>query len=564
MKNPSAVLPSERQLPTWVVVAGLGLGAAAFLGPLPAFIRRLGIDAAWIVLVGGTLWNASVRARSEPRNRAGWIGLTAGFLLAALGGISEPPIAFLLWAGSAWVQGASWLHFERADPVATAPSRRGERRSLLDGSIFALSIFLLMWATFLRDRLDASAGPPLEKAVLLLPFLSAAGVMGILSHLLAKGRSAWRGPAGASAAAILAACFLAPLWLEERAFLWAVWLGYFLTTRLPWPPPAEGNERAALPIQDVLPFLPALVAFLAVLAYTFRAHTGTNIVGLGLFVGVALLVTARQFLTLKDLRELNQELEERVEVRTRDLAGSQTLMLKTQRMNLVASLGAGLVHEVNHLIGAGINYADRLGQELKVGKTPKVEELERIEMSLTKANELTGHLMGFAREKAAAKEVTDVTAQLQNLGPLLRVLVPKGVALVVEPSLDPVPIRADSSQFDQVIVNLVSNAKDATPQGGTIRIRCLISGPSDSPVAVIEVTDSGYGMSPEMIAKVFDPFFTTKSQGKGTGLGLTSVKSVLDGVDGRLEIESEVGLGSTFRIHIPLFREGAAARSAHP
>jgi signal transduction histidine kinase len=479
----------------------------------------------------------------------------AGYLVAAIGGYSSPPLGFLWWAASAWLQGAGWLCFDHGNPDPTSPTHRESSRSLIDGAISALSLFLLMWATFLRERLDGSDLPLAWKASLLLLFLSAAGVLGVLAHALAKGSRVWQGPAGASAAAFLAMGFLAPLWLESRAFLLPVWFGLFLTTRLSWPLPSVGEERAGLPIQDLLPFLPALVAFLAVLAHDFRAHPGTNSVGLGLFVGVALLVTARQFLTLRDLRDLNQELEERVQVRTRDLAGSQSLMLKTQRMNLVASLGAGLVHDVNHLVEAGIDYADQLGGDLKKGVAPRVEDLESVETALARANSLTSQLMGFAREKEAVTEVMDVTDQLQNLGPLLRILVPKGIALAVEPHFEPVLIRSNPSQFDQVIVNLVSNAKDATPPGGMVRINCWVSGPPDSAEAAIEVSDTGFGMSPEMIEKVFDPFFTTKSPGKGTGLGLSSVKSVIEGVQGRIEIDSEPGVGTVCRLFIPLVEE---------
>jgi signal transduction histidine kinase len=270
---------------------------------------------------------------------------------------------------------------------------------------------------------------------------------------------------------------------------------------------------------------------------------------------LALLVGARQLLNLREVRDLRRNLEEKVEIRTQDLAASQNLLLKTQRMNLVASIGAGLVHDINNLIGAGISYARLLRMNLGQQLPLEPDDISELRGALVKARDLTSQLMAFARDKQGTTSRFNATDRILGTAPLLRILVPKGIALDLDLDEAPMALRADPGQLDQVLVNLVSNAKDATPQGGRIHIRTRpLQEPAEGigPCLCLEVSDTGSGIPRELLERIFEPLFTTKEPGKGTGLGLSSVKGVVDGMGGRLQVESGIGTGTTFRILIPL------------
>lgn len=562
-------LPSQAWIPNWVGFLFLGIAGLAFLSPLPETGKAWTNNILFLTYFLIASWDSLTRANMEPQAARGWRWMATGGFLAGMGGIGMvvslirhgpragvPPMGiFYLWIGAALINAVGFLAFPR--PKA---ERRVVVRGALDAAIFSLSMFLVIWSVFLENLLKAThMGLAVEVAASLF-YLSMAAALGVSAHVVSGGKALWKGPMGAFNAAFLCLTLVSAPWVKSiltdtyhqahpaRLALMPAFFFLFLGARMPWPSGSLGQARPRMAIQDMLPFLPTVLAAGAIITVYLPGFQRDQRVALGLFLVIALLVMMRQLTTLSAVRGLSQELEEKVEVRTRDLAESQQLILQTQRMNLIATLGAGLTHDVNNLIGAAKGFTELIQYDVQDGTGAAIEDLNKVHEALTKAGEMTRQLMGFARQTEACAKVLDLNLQLTGLKPLLAILVPKGISLEVVPGREPVWVLADPAQIDQLVVNLVSNAKDATPVKGRIRLsaRCL-----DQAWVAFEVMDSGSGMPPEVVAKIFDPFFTTKEPGKGTGLGLSSVRTVVEGMGGRLEVESQAGSGTTMRVLLP-------------
>jgi signal transduction histidine kinase len=541
-------------------VLGFTAGCAVFFAFAGSpWWKSLVFDVLFLVLFGLPVWDGWRRAQREPGNRWAWRALALGCLIAGLGTLSllvslfrqgthvavPPRTVFALWVLSSFLIGVGFFQFLR---------QRHEKlirmRAAMDAVISALALFLLIWSWFLEDLLAKSNLPGPDEVMVVAYFVTIAANLGLTGHLLTASRTAWRGPIGVGAAMCLALVLLLPTWVEAmlmqtyhqahpaRLILLPAWLFCFLTFRARWPRIQDQPGRPTFAIQDMIPYVPVLLATAFVGATYLKGDGLGHRTGLALFLVLAVIVMLRQLVALRDVRDLSQNLEAKVEVRTRDLAASQNLILQTQRMNLVASLGAGLVHDANNLIGAAKAYAQLIQYSLEDNEPIKAEGMLR-------------QLMDFARTGDSTAQALDVNEQVAALEPLLRIVVPKDLRLKLDLHANPLRIQADPAQIDQVIVNLVGNARDATPAGGHITIRTTLRSAEPAPRIDLIVQDSGSGMPPEVIARIFDAFFTTKPPGKGTGLGLSSVKAVVEGLGGTLEVESEPGRGTAIHVLLP-------------
>jgi two-component system, cell cycle sensor histidine kinase and response regulator CckA len=243
-----------------------------------------------------------------------------------------------------------------------------------------------------------------------------------------------------------------------------------------------------------------------------------------------------------------------------------------QKMEAIGQLSGGVAHDFNNLLGVIIGHTD-----LMEGRTsqdsPLRNSMNEIKKASQSAASLTRQLLAFSRQQVLAPRVLDLNAVILNVEKMLRRLIGEHVEL--KTALDPAlgHIKADQGQIEQVIINLAVNARDAMPQGGTIRIETSnVNGngiPADQhstqptgPCVLLKVTDTGSGMSAETQAHIFEPFFTTKELGKGTGLGLATVYGIVKQSDGYIWVDSEVGKGSTFWIYLPVCEETAQAEKA--
>ena len=232
-------------------------------------------------------------------------------------------------------------------------------------------------------------------------------------------------------------------------------------------------------------------------------------------------------------------------------------------MEAVGTLAGGIAHDFNNVLTAIIGHAEFLLQSHKPGD-PAHRDLLTIKSSATRATALVAKLLAFSRQQTLQNEVLQLGEVVSEISPLMTKSLGEKIALRVSTERDLWLVKTDKSQIDRVIVNLVMNAKDAMPNGGdlTIHTRNVTErecqkmdhfGLQVGEYVMIEVADTGTGMSPEILNKIFEPFFTTKGVGKGTGLGLATVYGIVKQSGGFIFPESEVGKGTTFRVFLPRY-----------
>ncbi|MFA5119694.1 ATP-binding protein [Zavarzinia sp.] len=247
--------------------------------------------------------------------------------------------------------------------------------------------------------------------------------------------------------------------------------------------------------------------------------------------------------------------------------------VQSQKMQAVGQLAGGIAHDFNNLLTAIIGFCDLLltrhGPE-----DESFPDIMQVKQNANRAANLVRQLLAFSRRQTLRPKVIDIRDALNDLSTLLRRLIGANIKLDLDHAQDLGPVRVDPSQFDQVIINLVVNARDAMSEGGRILIRtfnvarrelrryaALQLAPGD--YVMIEVSDTGHGIPRDVLPKIFEPFFTTKEVGAGTGLGLSTVYGIVKQTGGSIEVQSEVGKGTLFRIALPRHVAGAeAAESA--
>ncbi|MEM7123309.1 MAG: ATP-binding protein [Pseudomonadota bacterium] len=237
---------------------------------------------------------------------------------------------------------------------------------------------------------------------------------------------------------------------------------------------------------------------------------------------------------------------------------------QSQRLQAVGQLAGGIAHDFNNILTAIKGFCDLLLRRHQAGD-PSFGEITHIRRETDRAAGLVRQLLTFSRRQTPRPQVLSLDRTIDDLSQLLRRLIGEDVTLHVESDADQSSVRADQGQLEQIITNLVVNARDAMPQGGRILLRTSeveLREPHATahgmapvgPYVCLEVVDEGCGIAEADLAKIFEPFFTTKDVGKGTGLGLATVYGVLQQNDGFIEVESEVGAGTVFRVYLPRVR----------
>ena len=231
---------------------------------------------------------------------------------------------------------------------------------------------------------------------------------------------------------------------------------------------------------------------------------------------------------------------------------------QSQRLETVGQLAGGVAHDFNNLLAVILNYAYFIRERLPEDSDVRAD-LEEIRHAAERASELTHQLLVFSRREAIQPVVLDLNAVVRDMERLIGRTMGEHVEVVTDLEPQECLVEADSAQLEQVILNLVVNARDAMPSGGTIRIETRLG-----EEVMLAVSDDGEGMEPEVAARAFEPFFTTKPKGAGTGLGLATVYGTVTQAGGHAEIDSRPGHGSTVRVYLPraTAREPAAAAIA--
>ncbi|MEX1077655.1 MAG: PAS domain S-box protein [Homoserinimonas sp.] len=234
---------------------------------------------------------------------------------------------------------------------------------------------------------------------------------------------------------------------------------------------------------------------------------------------------------------------------------------RAQRLESLGTLAGGIAHDLNNVLTPILMSA----QLLATSETndSRLALLGSIESGVTRGADMVQQVLSFARGEEGVVSVLDIAALLAQVQEFSRDSLPKAIRFDLTVQTGLWPVRGDSTQLFQVLMNLITNAGDAMPGGGQLTIRAMNGADKASNRVILEVEDSGYGMDAETASKVFDPFFTTKGLG-GTGLGLATSSTIIRGHGGDLDVYTVPGLGSRFRISLPAAEEGAGAEPAEP
>jgi nitrogen-specific signal transduction histidine kinase/CheY-like chemotaxis protein len=235
-------------------------------------------------------------------------------------------------------------------------------------------------------------------------------------------------------------------------------------------------------------------------------------------------------------------------------------LLGSQRMEAVGRLAGGIAHDFNNLITAILGYAS-LVQASLAEDDPVRDDVAEISRAATRAAGLTQQLLAFARKRVIQPRVVDLNELVINLEKMLKRLIGEDIRLETRTAPDLWNSKLDPGQFEQVLVNLAVNARDAMPEGGQLLIETANARLHSSVIqkaevvpgdyVMISVTDTGTGMDQQTMARIFEPFFTTKEVGKGTGLGLATCYGIVKQAGGYIFVYSELGRGTTFKIYVP-------------
>jgi PAS domain S-box-containing protein len=234
-------------------------------------------------------------------------------------------------------------------------------------------------------------------------------------------------------------------------------------------------------------------------------------------------------------------------------------LLQAQKMETVGLLAGGIAHDFNNVLQALLSLSEALRVQIDQPARFAATAAD-LHGQIKRGAALTRQLLLFSRREAPRLDRLDLNDVVQQLARMIRRLLRENILLSLDLADGPIPLEADSGQLEQVLMNLVINAGDAMPDGGRLVIRTRLVNAD----ATMEVIDTGTGISEEVRARIFEPFFTTKAASKGTGLGLAVVHGIVANHGGRIDVESEVGRGTTFRVVLPalVVAEGGAAAPA--
>jgi len=249
----------------------------------------------------------------------------------------------------------------------------------------------------------------------------------------------------------------------------------------------------------------------------------------------------------------------------------ETQVQQSQRLESIGRLAGGVAHDFNNLLTIIGGHADLALLKLS-DEDPLRPDVEEILKTANRAGNLTRQLLAFSRKQVIEPEIIDLNSTISDMKRMLTRIIGEDISLITETADDLWNVKADPGQIEQVVVNLAVNARDAMPDGGTLRLATanvvldreyaathLEVEPGN--YVLLEVSDTGCGMDENVISRVFEPFFTTKPLGVGTGLGLATVYGIIRQSGGHITLESEVGRGSIFRIYLPKTDDTAAIRA---
>ena len=569
-------------LPIRVAHPGRFLGVACVCALVVGIVAQLGFSErnrdlmvilGMITLVSLALFHASRRACLPDPEARGW-QLISLFLVVALllqliripehfkvgWPILYGPFPFVLSLVGSTLQAIALACWQ------LSPRTRFERlRYGLDGLMFAIAVFFVLWGLVLGPLFLGDRFPVAVRLVWLATFLVYDLLLGFTLYLGLSDPARFRGPLGWLAAAFLLASLLNLYILLGKlsgstqvpdipgGVTFLLPLAYLGAALSPHPVGSRTSQGEPPHLIHLVPYLPVLgAAILGMWQLAFGSDEGHHPVLVWLALALVLVLLVRQYLALRDYSILSQTLEVRVAERTLALEQAQALLLRTERLNSLATLGAGLAHDMNNMLSAVQSRAELVIMDLDEGRLPNRKDLVRVHEATQLAAALSSRLMALGRQDSEPPRLLDLGDELLAIQPLLQILLPRNLTLRLEGS-GPMPFLGTRGMLEQILVNLVGNARDAMPSGGVITLRGRAPRPEEGPVGpLLEIEDTGTGIPEGLQAQVFQPFFTTKAPGIGTGLGLASVKSLLEKAGGSIQFITRPDRGTTFQVRLPL------------
>jgi len=531
------------------------------------------------------IWCYLERARARPGEAAGWrlfaLGAACGIagsaivLVAEAAGVANlapRAVSFVLVCVAGFIQARAMFLW---------PWHRSEQQHrglhILGSVIFAASLALLLW--MIRGFESGHVSLSSFSAVFQLAVINTAArtvlLGGAIMFLLSEDPRRVQGPLGmilagvvimvTAALGVASTTGAAPTGIALSAwfaFGQMVPLLFGLSAWIPAPletatPSRRFPEPAAIALQYV-PFVVTGVFLAQIDVHDRRELT----ISLAAFLTISLVVVVRQVVVFRAVQQANRALEERVTERTRKLEQVQAVLVRNERLNTLATLGAGLTHDLNNLHGVIGMSAEMMQHDVARGMPVHDEHLREITTAITRAGRLTKRLMSFARDEMGTAKPTliDLCAAVGAQEELMRMLLPRTVSLTLALNAPRRYVLTPATLVEQVLVNLISNARDAMPDGGEIVVTVRLAEGAESAL-LLEVRDTGHGIPPEIQASIFETFFSTKAD-KGTGIGLASVRALMHDVGGTIGVESTPGEGATFLLTFPLHVDSARGRTS--
>ncbi len=236
-------------------------------------------------------------------------------------------------------------------------------------------------------------------------------------------------------------------------------------------------------------------------------------------------------------------------------------LYQSQKMKAIGVLAGGMAHNFNNLMTVIAGYSELIYNQIGDDASLR-QDVEQIKKAGNQATSLIGQLMAFSRQEVLRPKVIDLNDIVSDMDRLLRPIIDENIDLIIEPDVMLDQVKADPGRMQQVIMNLVINAGDAMPGGGKLTIKTAMVnldqayvqrhvGIAPGGYVMLAVSDTGYGMDEATQSRIFEPFFTTKEEGQGTGLGLATVHGIITQSGGHIEVDSEPGRGTTFKVYLP-------------